>query len=49
MATGKAREQLRQYAGKSKLKELARGTELKYIAVVYRAWETAVLEEVLLT
>lgn len=41
-----AREQLRQYAGEGKLEAARRGTMLRRIAVVYRAWELAALEEV---
>ena len=41
-----AREQLRQYAGEGRL-EAARGTTtVRRVAVVYRAWELAALEEV---
>ena len=41
-----AREQLRQYGGDAKL-EASRGTTtVRYIAVVYRAWELSALEEV---
>ena len=41
-----ARGQLRQYGGDAKL-EASRGTTtVRYIAVVYRAWELAALEEV---
>ena len=41
-----AREQLRQYAGEGRL-EASRGTTtVRRIAVVYRAWELAALEEV---
>ena len=41
-----AREQLRQYAGEGRLEAARRGTTLRRIAVVYRAWELAALEEV---
>ena len=41
-----AREQLRQYAGEGKAEASAGGTTVRYIAVVYRAWELAALEEV---
>ena len=41
-----AREQLRQYAGEGRLEAARRGTTLRRVAVVYRAWELAALEEV---
>ena len=41
-----AREQLRQYAGEGRLEAARRGTTLRRIAMVYRAWELAALEEV---
>lgn len=41
-----AREQLRQYAGEGKLKAQAGPTEIRYIAVIYRAWELEAVEEV---
>ena len=41
-----AREQLRQYAGDGKHAQAKGHTTLRYIAVVYRAWELAALEEV---
>ncbi len=37
--------QLRQYSGEDKLKAQAGSTQVRYIAVVYRAWELAALEE----
>ncbi len=42
-----AREQLRQYAGDGRHAQAKGHTTLRYIAVVYRAWELAALEEVL--
>ena len=39
------REQLRQYAGEGRLESARWGTTLRRIAVVYRAWELAALEE----
>ena len=42
-----AREQLRQYAGDGRHAHAKGHTTLRYIAVVYRAWELAALEEVL--
>ena len=41
-----AREQLRQYAGDGRHAQAKGHTTLRYIAVVYRAWELAALEEV---
>lgn len=41
-----ARLQLRQYSGDSKLKAQAGPTQVRYIAVVYRAWELAGVEGV---
>lgn len=41
-----ARTQLRQYAAERKLQQQARPTEIRYIAVVYRAWELEALEEI---
>ena len=41
-----AYKQLRQYAGEGRLEAARRGTTLRRIAVVYRAWELAALEEV---
>ena len=41
-----AREQLRQYAGDEKYVQAKGQTVLRRIAVVYRAWELAALEEV---
>ena len=41
-----AREQLRQYGGDAKLESSRGTTTVRYIAVVYRAWELAALEEV---
>ena len=41
-----ARKQLRQYAGEGRLEAVRRGTTARRIAVVYRAWELAALEEV---
>lgn len=41
-----ARTQLRQYAGECKLQSQAGSTEIRYLAVVYRAWELEALEEV---
>ena len=41
-----ARGQLRQYAGEGRLEAARRGTTLRRVAVVYRAWELAALEEV---
>ena len=41
-----AREQLRQYAGDEKYMQAKGQTVLRRIAVVYRAWELAALEEV---
>ena len=43
-----AREQLRQYAGDGRHAQAKGHTTLRYIAVVYRAWELAALEEVVL-
>lgn len=40
-----AKAQLRQYAGDGNVKVLAGPTEMRYIAVVYRAWELVALEE----
>ena len=41
-----AREQLCQYAGDGRHAQAKGHTTLRYIAVVYRAWELAALEEV---
>ena len=41
-----ARGQLRQYAGEGKAAALCGRTKVRYIAVVYRAWELAALEEI---
>ena len=41
-----AREQLRQYAGDGRHAQAKGQTTLRYIAVVYRTWELAALEEV---
>ena len=41
-----AREQLRRYAGEGRLEAVRRETTARRIAVVYRAWELAALEEV---
>ncbi|WP_255469510.1 PD-(D/E)XK nuclease domain-containing protein [Butyricimonas hominis] len=41
-----AKEQLRRYADDKKIKAQAGLTEIRYIAVVYRAWELVKLEEV---
>ena len=41
-----AREQLRQYAGDPKIESTRGTTTVRRIAVVYRAWELAALEEV---
>ena len=41
-----AREQLRQYAGDGRHAQAKGHTTLRYITVVYRAWELAALEEV---
>lgn len=41
-----AKEQLRRYANDKKIKAQAGLTEIRYIAVVYRAWELVKLEEV---
>ena len=41
-----ARGQLKQYAGDAGLEEQRGTTTVRYIAVVYRAWELAALEEV---
>ena len=40
-----ARSQLRQYAAEGKLAAQAGPTEIRYIAVIYRAWELAKLEQ----